>query len=70
MGYSALRIFKEAVTGHKGWKPVWRKAEPKPDYDIIIIGGGGHGLATAHYLASKFGQKRIAVLEKSCFFSY
>ena len=64
MGYSAFRIFKEAVTGHKGWKPVWRKPEPKPSYDIIIIGGGGHGLATAHYLASKFDQKSIAVLEK------
>ena len=64
MGYSAFKIFKEAVTGHKGWKPVWRKPEPKPSYDIIIIGGGGHGLATAHYLASKFDQKSIAVLEK------
>ena len=64
MGYSALRIFKEALTGHKGWKPVWRKADPKASYDIIIIGGGGHGLATAHYLASKFDQKRVAVLEK------
>ena len=64
MGYSAFRIFKEAVTGHKGWKPVWRKPEPKPSYDIIIIGVGGHGLATAHYLASKFDQKSIAVLEK------
>jgi len=62
--YSALKIFKEALTGHKGWKPVWRKPEPKPSYDIIIIGGGGHGLATAHYLASKFGSKNIAVLEK------
>ena len=64
MGYSAFRIFKEALTGHKGWKPVWRKDEPQANYDIIIIGGGGHGLATAHYLASKFDQKRIAVLEK------
>ena len=64
MGYSAFKIFKEAITGHKGWKPVWRKPEPKPSYDIIIIGGGGHGLATAHYLASKFDQKSIAVLEK------
>ncbi len=64
MRYSALKIFKEALTGHKGWKPVWRKAEPQSHYDYIIIGGGGHGLATAHYLASKFKQKRIAVLEK------
>ena len=64
MRYSALKIFKEALTGHKGWKPVWRKPEPKAAYDIIIIGGGGHGLATAHYLASKFDGKNIAVLEK------
>ena len=64
MRYSALRIAKEALTGHNGWKPVWGKPEPKPAYDIIIIGGGGHGLATAHYLASKFNCKNIAVLEK------
>lgn len=64
MRYSGFKIFKEALTGHKGWTPVWRKPEPQPAYDIIIIGGGGHGLATAYYLASKFEKKRIAVLEK------
>ena len=64
MRYSALKIFKEAITGHKGWTPVWRSPDPKPAYDVIIIGGGGHGLATAHYLASKFDGKNIAVLEK------
>lgn len=64
MRYSALKIAKEALTGHKGWKPAWRSPEPKAAYDIIIIGGGGHGLATAYYLASKFEKKRIAVLEK------
>jgi sarcosine oxidase subunit beta len=64
MRYSALKIFKEAVTGHKGWTPVWRSPDPKSSYDIIVIGGGGHGLATAHYLASKFDGKNIAVLEK------
>ena len=47
MNYSALKIFKEALTGHKGWKPVWRKSIAQNSYDIIIIGGGGHGLATA-----------------------
>ena len=64
MRYNALQILKQGLTGHKGWKHAWRKADPKPEYDIIIVGGGGHGLATAHYLASKFNQKRIAVLEK------
>lgn len=64
MRYSAFNIFKQALTGHKGWKPAWRDPEPKPEYDIIIVGGGGHGLATAHYLASVFKEKSIAVLEK------
>lgn len=64
MRYSALKVIQEALTGHKGWKPVWRSPDPKPAYDIIIIGGGGHGLATAHYLASRFDGKNIAVLEK------
>ncbi len=64
MRYSAFNIFKQAITGHKGWKPAWRKPDPQPEYDIIIVGGGGHGLATAYYLAEKFQQKRVAVLEK------
>ena len=64
MTYSALKIFKEALTGHKGWKPVWRKSIAQNSYDIIIIGGGGHGLATAFYLSKQFKQKKIAVLEK------
>jgi len=64
MTYSAFRVIKEAVTGHKGWKPVWRNPEPQKQYDIIIIGGGGHGLATAHYLAKRYGISNVAVLEK------
>ena len=64
MRYSGLRIIKEALTGHKGWKPTWRDPEPQSQYDIIIVGGGGHGLATAYYLAKEFGEARIAVLEK------
>jgi heterotetrameric sarcosine oxidase beta subunit len=64
MRYSGFKVIKEALTGHKGWKPAWRDPEPKPHYDIIIIGGGGHGLATAHYLAKVYGQKNIAVIEK------
>ena len=64
MRYSALKIITEALTGNKGWKPVWRDPDPKPGYDVVIIGGGGHGLATAYYLAKEFGIKNVAVLEK------
>ncbi|WP_424966238.1 sarcosine oxidase subunit beta family protein [Dinoroseobacter sp. S375] len=64
MRYSGFRVIKEALTGHRGWGPAWRDPEPKPQYDIVVIGGGGHGLATAYYLAAKYGQHRVAVLEK------
>ncbi len=64
MRYSALRVIKESLTGHKGWKPVWRNPKPKKEYDIVIVGGGGHGLATAHYLAKQYGIHNVAVLEK------
>jgi sarcosine oxidase subunit beta len=62
--YSGFRVIGQALTGHKGWRPVWRDPDPQPAYDYVIIGGGGHGLATAYYLAKEFGQARIAVLEK------
>ncbi|MFP4568977.1 sarcosine oxidase subunit beta family protein [Rhodosalinus sp.] len=64
MGYSGFRIIREALTGHRGWGPAWRDADPRAQYDYVIIGGGGHGLATAYYLAKEFRQARIAVLEK------
>ncbi|WP_405401859.1 sarcosine oxidase subunit beta family protein [Paracoccus sp. Ld10] len=64
MHFSGFRVLKEALTGHKGWKPLWRNPDPQPAYDYIIVGGGGHGLATAYYLASAFEGSRIAVLEK------
>ncbi len=64
MRYSAFRIIKEGLTGNRGWEPVWRNPDPKPEYDIVIIGGGGHGLATAYYLAKEFGHHNVAVLEK------
>ncbi len=64
MRYSALRLLREALRGNRGWERAWRDPEPQPEYDIVIIGGGGHGLATAHYLASRYGQARVAVLEK------
>ncbi len=64
MRFSGVRVLKEALTGHKGWGKLWRNPEPQSDYDFIIVGGGGHGLATAYYLAKTFKQSRIAVLEK------
>jgi len=64
MRYSGWRVLAEGLTGNKGWKPVWRTPAPKAEYDIIIIGGGGHGLATAFYLAKEHGLSNIAVLEK------
>jgi methylglutamate dehydrogenase subunit A len=62
--YSGFRLIKEALTGDKGWQPAWRDPEPKPRYDFVVIGGGGHGLATAYYLARQFGQANVAVLER------
>ncbi|WP_413720354.1 sarcosine oxidase subunit beta family protein [Silicimonas sp. MF1-12-2] len=64
MRYSGWRVFREGLRGQSGWKPVWRDPEPKAEYDAVIIGGGGHGLATAYYLASEHGLTNIAVLEK------
>ncbi|WP_395543784.1 sarcosine oxidase subunit beta family protein [Neotabrizicola sp. sgz301269] len=64
MRYSGFKVLKEALTGHKGWKPAWRDPAPKSHYDFIIVGGGGHGLATAYYLAKVFAKSSIAVLEK------
>ena len=64
MRFSALRILKEGLTGNKGWGAHWRDPDPKAEYDAIIIGGGGHGLSTAYYLAKNHGLTNIAVLEK------
>lgn len=63
--YSILGVLREASRGHSGWTPAWRECEPKPAYDIVIVGGGGHGLATAYYLAKRYGVRNVAVLEKS-----
>jgi len=64
MKYSALSLVYEALRGNADWKPAWRDAQPKAEYDVIIVGGGGHGLATAHYLAKEHGLSNVAVLEK------
>ncbi len=64
MGYNALRILKEGLSRNVGWRPIWRSLEPKSEYDMIIIGGGGHGLSTAYYLAKNHGITNVAVLEK------
>jgi sarcosine oxidase subunit beta len=64
MGYSGWRVIREGLTGNRGWGPTWRDPTPKSDYDMIIIGGGGHGLATAYYLARNHGITNVAVLEK------
>jgi sarcosine oxidase subunit beta len=62
--YSWLRLVREAMRSQSGWTPAWRDAAPREAYDIVIVGGGGHGLATAHYLAKMHGLTNVAVLEK------
>jgi sarcosine oxidase subunit beta len=62
--YSAFSIFRNAFSGHRNWTRAWQDPEPKKHYDIVIIGAGGHGLATAYYLAKNQGVKNVAVLEK------
>ncbi len=62
--YSAFTLFKEGLLGQVGWQPTWASPEPKPAYDAIVVGGGGHGLATAYYLAKNHGLPNVAVIEK------
>ncbi|ETX29564.1 sarcosine oxidase subunit beta family protein [Roseivivax isoporae] len=62
--YSAFAIAREALRGHTGWERAWRKATPKKRYDVVIVGAGGHGLATAYYLGRNHGIRNVAVLEK------
>ena len=62
--YSIFSLIKNAFSYHENWKKAWKDPIPKKEYDVVIIGGGGHGLATAYYLAKKHKMKNIAVLEK------
>lgn len=64
MRYSLSSLIRNGLTGNRGWPQAWRKAAPKDRYDAVVIGGGGHGLATAYYLAKEHGLKNVAVIEK------
>jgi sarcosine oxidase subunit beta len=64
MRYSIFSLLRQTLSGHRGWTPAWRDAAPKQGYDVVIVGGGGHGLATAYYLAKVHGITNVAVLEK------
>jgi sarcosine oxidase subunit beta len=64
MRYSIFSLLRQTLSSHRGWTPAWRDAAPKQGYDVVIVGGGGHGLATAYYLAKVHGITNVAVLEK------
>src|SRR6201987_1471048 len=63
-GFSAFTLLRQALGGHTAWQRQWRSPEPRAQYDVIIVGAGGHGLAAAYYLAKEHGITNVAVLEK------
>ncbi|MGO6905381.1 FAD-dependent oxidoreductase, partial [Rhizobium ruizarguesonis] len=62
--YSVFAVAREALRGHKGWEKQWTSPEPRAEYDVVIIGAGGHGLGAAYYLAKEHGITNVAVIEK------
>jgi sarcosine oxidase subunit beta len=62
--YSLFSLVRNGLDYHRGWQQAWRSPPPQQDYDVLIVGGGGHGLATAYYLAKEHGVRKVAVLEK------
>ncbi|MGE0210647.1 MAG: sarcosine oxidase subunit beta family protein [Parvibaculaceae bacterium] len=64
MRYSVFSLLRNTLSGHRNWTPAWREPEPRSSYDVVIVGGGGHGLSTAYYLAKEHGITNVAVLEK------
>ena len=62
--YSIFSLIKNSFSNHQNWEPAWRDPELKKEYDVLIIGGGGHGLATAYYLAKEHKITNVAILEK------